>query len=161
MSLAGPIAAVLDMAVLLGAPTPPVAADPPEPVAAYVITDGRSIAESLTGRPGNAERGRALYRDAARAGCASCHERRAAAAVAPQGSGPAPGLGDVAERLEPGEIRLWIAAPRAIDPEAAMPGFYAPGQRRNPADPLYAGPRLTAAEIEDLVAYLTAGDDRQ
>jgi hypothetical protein len=35
-----------------------------------------------------------------------------------------------------------------------MPAFYAAGQRLGADDPLYGGPALTAAEIEDLVAYL-------
>ena len=55
-----------------------------------------------------------------------------------------------------GAIRLWIVAPVAIDPETAMPAFYAAGQRDEADDPLYGGPALTAAEIEDLVAYLAA-----
>ena len=42
----------------------------------------------------------------------------------------------------------------AIDPETAMSAYYAAGQRDGAEDPLYGGPALTAAEIEDLVAYL-------
>jgi hypothetical protein len=36
-----------------------------------------------------------------------------------------------------------------------MPAYYAAGQRQGPDDPLYGGPALTAAEVEDLIAYLT------
>lgn len=125
-------------AALKGLGPGPAAAD--EPIVAYTITDGTRIAESLTGKPGDPEAGRALYA-AERAGCAGCHGDAAAA--------PPPFAG-----LGPGEIRLWIAAPDAIDPETAMPAYYAPGDRLEPDDPLYGGPRLTAGEIEDLVAYL-------
>jgi hypothetical protein len=41
-----------------------------------------------------------------------------------------------------------------IDPETRMPAYYALGQRMDPADPRFGEPLLTAAEIEDLVAYL-------
>lgn len=134
---------------------------------AYVIADGARIAESLTGAAGDAARGRALYADAERAGCAVCHgEPGQAGAVRISVPGPdgepeertVPDLGAVGRRLDPGEIRLWIVAPRALLPDAAMPAFYAAGQRRAPDDPLYGGPRLTAAEVEDLVAYLAGLD---
>jgi len=123
-----------------------------EPVVAYTITDASEIPASLTGAPGDAARGRALYAGEARAGCPACHGAPSAAGE----TASAPDLAGVGGRLSAGAIRLWIAAPAAIDPETAMPAFYAAGQRGGAEDPLYGGPALTAAEIEDLVAYLAA-----
>ena len=123
-----------------------------EPVVAYIITNGGEITASLTGAPGDAARGRALYGGEARAGCPACHG-------APGEAAPAPDLAGVGGRLSAGAIRLWIVAPVAIDPETAMPAYYAAGQRDEAEDPLYGGPALTAAEIEDLVAYLAALGD--
>jgi len=127
-----------------------------EPVVAYTITnigtDASEIAASLTGAPGDAARGRAFYGSEARAGCPACHGAPGAAGE----TASAPDLAGVGARLSGGAIRLWIAAPTAIDPETAMPPFYVAGQRDGAEDPLYGGPALTAAEIEDLVAYLTA-----
>jgi len=123
-----------------------------EPVVAYTITNGSEITGSLTGAPGDAARGRALYAGEARAGCPACHGVPGAAGEATS----APDLAGVGGRLSAGAIRLWIAAPVAIDPDTAMPAFYAVGQRGEAEDPLYGGPALTAAEIEDLVAYLAA-----
>jgi sulfur-oxidizing protein SoxX len=123
-------------------------------VDAYTITNGSEIAEKLTGAtgaPGDAARGRALYAGEARAGCAVCHGVPGAVS----GDAPAPGLIGVGGRLSPGAIRLWIVAPETFDPETDMPAFYAAGQRQGASDPLYGSPALTAAEIEDLVAYLT------
>ena len=118
-------------------------------IVAYRITDGREIAGSLTGAPGNPARGRTLFHDRGAAGCVRCHTT----------GGAGPGLEDMAGRRTPGEFRLWIVAPQVFDPETGMPGFYAAGQRAAPDDPLYGGPLLRAADIEDLVAYLlTAGD---
>ena len=123
-----------------------------EPVVAYTITDGSEIAASLTGAAGDAARGRALYRGEARAGCPACHGMPGAAGAVAS----APDLAGVGGRWSTGAIRLWIVAPVAIGPETAMPAFYAAGQRDGADDPLYGGPALTAAEIEDLVAYLAA-----
>jgi sulfur-oxidizing protein SoxX len=130
-----------------------------EPVVAYTITsggaNGSEITASLTGAPGDAERGRAFYAGEARAGCPACHGVPGAAGEAAS----APDLAGVGGRLSAGAIRLWIVAPVAIDPETAMPAYYAAGQRSEAGDPLYGGPALTAAEIEDLVAYLAAPGD--
>jgi sulfur-oxidizing protein SoxX len=136
-----------------------------EPVVAYIITNGSEIVDSLIDAPGNAERGRALYVTGARAGCPACHGVPRAArktVTAPDLSEtrlpgphlPGPDLSKVGGRLNAGAIRLWIVAPGAIAEDATMPAFYAPGQRDGAEDPLYGGPALTAAEIEDLVAYL-------
>jgi len=126
-----------------------------EPVVAYTITNGSEITASLTGAPGDAARGRALYAGEARAGCPACHGMPGAACEAAS----APELAGVGGRLSAGAIRLWVVAPVAIDPETAMPAYYAAGQRGEAGDPLYGGPALTAAEIEDLVAYLAALGD--
>ncbi len=126
-----------------------------EPVVGYTITDAREIVASLTGAPGDAERGQAFYAGDARAGCPACHGIPASAGGAPQG----PDLTGVGSRMSPGEIRLRIVAPEVADPETAMPAFYAAGQRLDADDPLYGGPALTAAEIEDLVAYMVAQKD--
>ncbi len=123
-----------------------------EPVVAYTITNGSEIGASLTGAPGEAAPGRALYAGEARAGCPACHGVPGAAGE----TATASDLAGVGGRLSAGAIRLWIVAPVAIDPETAMPAYYAAGQRREADDPLYGGPALTAEEIEDLVAYLAA-----
>jgi sulfur-oxidizing protein SoxX len=121
-----------------------------EPVVAYTITNGAEISASLTGAPGDAARGRALYGGEARAGCPACHGAPGSGGEAAS----APDLAGVGGRLSAGAIRLWIAAPSAIAEETAMSAYYAAGQRDGAEDPLYGGPALTAAEIEDLVAYL-------
>ncbi len=122
------------------------------PVVVYTIANGSEITGSLTGVPGDAVRGRALYAASARAGCPACHGVPGTAG----GAASALGLAGVGGRLSAGAIRLWIVAPVAIDPETAMPAYYAAGQRTDAEDPLYGGPALTAAEIEDLVTYLAA-----
>lgn len=133
------------------------AAQAAEPVVAYRITNAAEITESLTGAPGDPARGSILFTEEPRAGCTACH----GAPGAPGGDDDpkleaAPPLVGVGARLSEGSLRLWIVAPEVILPGTAMPGYYAPGQRQDADDPLYGGPALTAAEIEDLVAYLAS-----
>ena len=120
-----------------------------EPVVAYTITDASEITESLTGTDGDAAAGRALFADP-RVGCAVCHGMPGSARIR-----SASDLDGAGRRLSAGAIRLWIVAPQVRQPDTGMPAYYAAGQRLGADDPLYGGPALTAAEIEDLVAYLS------
>lgn len=126
-----------------------------EAVVAYRVVDGREIPDSLTGQPGDADAGRGLYFDLERAGCSGCHGSPGGpGAQATVGAVPAPDLAGVGARLSTGQIRLWIVAPRALNADSVMPAYYLAGQRQGAHDPLFGGPRLTAPEVENLVAYL-------
>jgi sulfur-oxidizing protein SoxX len=132
-----------------------------ERVVAYRIVDGRSIPDSLTGRPGDPQAGRTLYLDEKLARCAACHgvPGELASRLAEGGTAAAaeaPPLDNIGSRLGEGAIRLWLVAPQVVAPGSRMPPFYALGQRDDPADPRFGEPLLTAAEIEDLVAYLSS-----
>lgn len=131
------------------------ATDPQTAIVAYRITDGRRIDHSLTERPGNPLRGRALFFEEARAGCAVCHHRGTAEEDLHLLDTAGPGLNDLRAAPNAAEIRLWIVAPQVRSLDTSMPAYYQAGQRSRPDDPLYGGPRLTAQEIEDLVAFLT------
>lgn len=137
-----PVLEVLDASVFEGVFAP------------YTVQDGRAIPEPLTGSPGDPVRGRRLYHNFSRTGCSRCHGT-AEAPRRPDAERTAPPLDRVADRLTPARIRLWIVAPETIRPATTMPAFHKPGQRTDVEDPLYGGPRLTAAEVEDLVAYLS------
>ncbi|MEM1297953.1 MAG: cytochrome c [Pseudomonadota bacterium] len=122
----------------------------------YVIENAREIPDSLTGRIGDAERGRQLYFNRERSGCSGCHG-------SPGGPGAelnaddngAPSLTGVASRMSEGTLRLWIVAPQVLSPRTSMPSYYMAGQRDNPNDPRFGEPRFSARQVEDLVAYLS------
>ena len=130
-------------------------------VVAYRVVDASAIPDSLTGRPGDPRAGRELYLDEKLARCAGCHGVPDGPAASGTGvraddgaATEAPPLDDIGRRLGEGKIRLWLVAPEVIEPGTAMPAYYAAGQRDDPADPRFGEPLMTAAEIEDLVAYL-------
>lgn len=125
-----------------------------EDVVAYEIIDGREISASLTGQPGDPERGRELYLDNKLARCAGCHGIPGAAPTDDLPANDALSLDDVGARLSTGAIRLSLIAPEILRPATRMPSYYGLGQRADPADPRYGEPLMTAGEIEDLVAYL-------
>lgn len=121
----------------------------------YRISNGREIQHSLTGEPGDPVAGRALFYNASRTGCSLCHGSPELPRE-PADARDAPDLYRVGGRLTTGHMRLWVVAPEAIQGASTMPAFHKPGQRIDPSDPLFGGPTLTAAEVEDVVAYLAA-----
>ena len=123
-------------------------------VVAYRIVDASTIPDSLTGQPGDAEAGRKLYFDRIRTNCSGCHGSPSGPGAVRDTAAAAPDLGGVARRLTPGNLRLWIVAPQVLVPGTGMPAFYSAGQRTDPKDPRFGEPLLSAAEIENLVAYL-------
>lgn len=124
-------------------------------VVAYSIVNAKEIPTSLTGTQGNAEQGRQLYFDREATGCSGCHGSPGGPGAQPNAEGAdAPPLSGVAGRLTQGVMRLWLVAPTVIRPDTAMPGYYTVGQRDDPTDPRFGEPRLSASEIEDILAYL-------
>jgi sulfur-oxidizing protein SoxX len=117
---------------------------------AYVVT-GDAIAQSLTGVPGDAARGRALVIDRTST-CILCH------------SGPfpeqkfqgdlAPDLAGAGSRWSEGQLRLRLVDASRLNPATIMPSYYrVEGLDR--VGPAWRGkPILSAEQIEDMVAYL-------
>jgi sulfur-oxidizing protein SoxX len=116
------------------------------------VTVGDSIPASLTGAKGDPARGRAIVVDTQRGMCLLCHSGPFPEAKFQGNIGP--NLAGVGRRLSEGQLRLRIVDSSKINPDTIMPPFYrVDGLRRVP--PAYRRkPVLTAAEIEDVVAFL-------
>lgn len=126
-----------------------------ERVVAYSIVDARTIPDSLTGRDGDPEKGRQLYFDREQAGCSGCHGSPGGPGAQANAAGDAaPSLSGLSQRMDRGAARLWLVAPGVLRPDTAMPAYYAAGQRQDKNDPRFGEPRLSAQEIENLLAYL-------
>jgi sulfur-oxidizing protein SoxX len=112
---------------------------------------GHAIPKSLTGAPGDAERGRAIVAKR-ESTCLLCH------------SGPfpeqrfqgdlSPNLKGTGSRWSEGELRLRLVDAARINPATIMPSYYRVDGLHRVAQNYRGKPVLTAEQIEDVVAYL-------
>jgi L-cysteine S-thiosulfotransferase len=145
MPLARPIA---HLALIAALALPRMAAA--EGLVPYQIV-GDGIPQSLTGATGDAVRGRALVLDRSTT-CILCH------------SGPfpetrfqgdlAPGLAGSGTRWSGSQLRLRLVDASRFNPETIMPYYYRIDGLVRVGRNWSGKPILTAAEIEDIVAYL-------
>jgi len=119
-------------------------------LASYKIV-GDGIPDSLTGTAGDAVKGRALVLDRSTT-CILCH------------SGPFPEMrfqGDLAPDLKgsgtrwsASQLRLRLVDAARLNPETIMPSYYRIDGLTRVGRNFTGKPILSAAEIEDIVAYL-------
>jgi len=110
--------------------------------------EGDGIPKSLTGKPGVASRGKALLAKRDAANCLECHSVKDKDLAGGGNKGPA--LDGVGAALTPAQLRLSVVDIARVNPKAGMPSFHkSEGAAK-------AGPKLTAQEIEDIVAYLSS-----
>ncbi|MCA3322190.1 MAG: sulfur oxidation c-type cytochrome SoxX [Roseomonas sp.] len=116
------------------------------------MVTGDAVAQSLTGSAGDAARGRAIIVDRQKGFCLLCH------------SGPfneeplqgnlAPSLAGAGSRWTEGQLRLRLMDNKRINPESIMPAYHRI-EGLNRVGPVWRDkPILTAAEIEDVLAFL-------
>jgi L-cysteine S-thiosulfotransferase len=123
------------------------------PLAAYAVI-GDGIPASLTGKPGDVARGRAIVGNRQLGLCLLCH------------SGPfpedkfqgtlAPNLAGAGKRWSEGALRLRIVDASRLNADTIMPPYYRTEGLTRVA-PAFAGmPVLSAEQIEDVVAFLVS-----
>jgi L-cysteine S-thiosulfotransferase len=113
---------------------------------------GDAIPASLTGRPGDPMRGRAIVMDRQVGLCLLCH------------SGPfpeqslqgnlAPSLAGAGSRLSLGQLRLRVVDAGRVNPDTIMPPYYRTAGLSRVAAPYAGKPILNAEQVEDVVAFL-------
>lgn len=152
LALLLPLVAGAAFAQIAGAP------DPEPALADYTVVDAVEIPAplvELTGARSAIEAaGAAVFEEA---GCAACH-RAPGHWRAPR---IGPDLSDAGARLSPGEIRLMVVEPRIMRADTDMPSYYAVGVYGEAPDELVGRTRLSAAQIERVVAWLASleGDE--
>ena len=114
---------------------------------------GDAIPDSLTGKPGDAARGRALA-VARSSTCILCH------------SGPfpeekfqgdlAPSLAGAGNRWSEGQLRLRLVDGSRLNPATIMPSYYRVDGLTRVGGAWRGKPILSAEQIEDIVAYLAS-----
>lgn len=112
----------------------PVLAD--DALVPFTVVDAAAIPAPLVEGASDPERGAALMLGA---GCSACHQKD---------------LNGVSDRLTEGEIRLMIVAPEIRAPDTAMPSYYIVGEYGASPDDLVGRTRLSAPDIEAIIAYL-------
>jgi sulfur-oxidizing protein SoxX len=122
----------------------------------YTIT-GDAIEASLTGRPGDQQRGRAIVANRQVGLCLLCHsgpfpEERFQGTLAP----PLAGAGS---RWSAGQLRLRIVDAGRLNPDTIMPPYYRTQGLERVAKAFAGKPILSAEQIEDVVAFLATSKD--
>jgi sulfur-oxidizing protein SoxX len=115
------------------------------------VVMGDSIPASLTGSPGDPQRGRAIVINRQNT-CILCH------------SGPfaeekfqgdlAPSLAGAGSRWSEGQLRLRLVDASRLNPATIMPSYYRVEGLERVGAPWRGKPILSAEQIEDVVAYL-------
>jgi len=113
---------------------------------------GDAIPESLTGEPGNPERGRAIVVNRQVGLCLLCHtgpfpDERFQGTLAPD-------LGGAGARSSEGQLRLRMVDASQLKPDTIMPPYYRIDGLTRVAPAFQGKPILTAEQIEDVVAFL-------
>jgi L-cysteine S-thiosulfotransferase len=116
----------------------------------YVVS-GDTIADPLTGMPGDAARGRALVLDRSST-CILCHSGPFPQATF-QGD-LAPSLAGAGSRWSAGQLRLRLVDASRLNPATIMPSFYRTEGLVRVGAAWRGKPILSAEQIEDIVAYL-------
>ena len=121
------------------------------PVVKYKIVDEDSIPESLTGKPGDPEKGK-KWAIAGRLGhCIACHVMPV---DQPYMGEVGPSLVGVASRYEAGQLRMLIVNPKVINEDTMMPAFYKADGFHRVRKAFVGTTMLSAQQVEDIVAYL-------
>lgn len=113
---------------------------------------GDAIPTSLTGQPGDAVRGRAIVVNRQKGLCLLCHtgpfaEERFQGNLAPS-------LAGAGSRWNEGQLRLRLVDSRRVNADTIMPSYYRIDSLSRVGGNWQGKPVLTAAEIEDVVAFL-------
>lgn len=124
-----------------------------------VWVDDWTVPASLTGAPGDVDRGRVLMNKGA-GNCIACHEITELLELGFHGN-VGPSLDGVADRYDEAHLRGLIVRAKNTFEGTIMPSFYHVDGLQRPGDNYSAKaapdpltPVLTAQEVEDIVAYL-------
>jgi len=114
--------------------------------------DGDAIARSLTGTDGDPARGRQIVANRLVGLCLLCHT--GPFPEAPLQGTLAPDLKGAGTRWSTGQLRLRMVDSSRVTPDTIMPAYYRVDHLARVAPAFRGKPVLTAAQIEDVVAFL-------
>ncbi len=118
----------------------------------YMVTDDSRIDKSLTGKAGDAKKGRGLAIHRKKGNCLACHKMPIPEQAFHGNIGP--DLAGVASRYSVGELRLRIVDPKVINEDTIMPAFYRKSGFHRSLKKFDGKTIIGAQDVEDIVAYL-------
>ncbi len=118
----------------------------------YEIMDD-AITASLTGKNGDAAKGRNLAINRKKGNCLACHAMPIPEQAFHGNIGP--DLKGVGSRYKAGELRLRVVDPKVVNEDTIMPAFYRAAGLNRVMKKFQGKTVLSADEVEDIVAYLT------
>ena len=121
------------------------------PLVKYKIVDEDSIPESLTGKPGDPEKGKKWSINTRLGHCIACHVMPV---NQPYMGEVAPSLVGVGSRYSAGQLRMLIVNPKVVNEDTAMPAFYRVKGLHRVTKRFVNKTMLSAQQVEDIVAYL-------
>lgn len=116
-----------------------------------IVGDG--IPASLTGAPGDPASGKKIVINRKQGNCLACHVVSALSDQPFHGE-VGPPLDGVADRWEEAQLRLIVADSKRVFEDTIMPGFHQTGGLNRVAKKFKGKTILTAAQVEDVIAYL-------
>ncbi len=145
-------ASLFAAAAVLAGLAAPAWAQGKAPLVKFEYKDG-AIAASLTGRPGDPQKGQQVVVGRTLGNCIACHEITALKNQ-PYHGNTAPSLDGVASRMSEGELRLRIVDGTKANPDTMMPPFYRVDGLNKVMKRFQDTTILSAEQVEDVVAYL-------
>jgi sulfur-oxidizing protein SoxX len=124
----------------------------PPPLVKFEIKDG-AIAAPLTGKSGDAQKGREVVVNRQQGNCLACHAIKTLERE-PYHGNTAPSLDGLAGRMKEGEIRLRVVDGTKVNPDTMMPPFYRADGLNKVMTRFQGRTILTAEQVEDVVAFL-------
>lgn len=117
------------------------------------IVDGE-LAQSLTGQPGDAAKGRDWFMGRKLGNCLACHQN-SDLKEQPYHGEVGPSMDGVAGRWNEAQLRaIVVNSKKALSDETIMPAFYRDADFFRVAKKFAGKTILTAQQVEDIIAYL-------
>jgi sulfur-oxidizing protein SoxX len=115
---------------------------------------GDGIPKSLTGKPGDAKKGRATAIHRKKGNCLACHAMPVAEEADHGNIGP--DLAGVADRYTQAELRLRLVNAKLINPDTLMPSYYKKTGFHRIQKKWEGKTIISAQDVEDILAYLAS-----